>query len=164
MATLEITQGYRPGGLGRVTELHGTYYSRYWNLGLFFEAKAATEIAAFLSSYDPAKDGFWLAWQDGKIVGSITIVGPGEGETSARLRWFIIDPAYHGQGVGKALFKAALEFCREKNFERVYLTTFAGLDAARHLYEQAGFRLIEETEDSHWGSRLVEQKFELWLR
>jgi GNAT superfamily N-acetyltransferase len=141
LAEVAITQGYAPGALGRVTELHGTYYSQYWNLGLFFEAKAAIEMADFLKNYDPARESFWLAWQDDKIIGSVTIVGPRGTETSARLRWFILDPAYQGLGVGKTLLKAALDFCRANRFERVYLTTFAGLDSARHLYEQNGFSL-----------------------
>ena len=38
--------------------------------------------------------------------------------------------------------------------------TFAGLDAARHLYEKFGFTLTTEREDSQWGEPVLEQKFE----
>ena len=37
--------------------------------------------------------------------------------------------------------------------------TFKGLDAARHLYEAAGFKLAEESEGRQWGSVVVEQRF-----
>ena len=42
-------------------------------------------------------------------------------------------------------------------------TTFAGLDAARHLYERAGFVLCQESEGDHWGRTVMEQTFELRL-
>ena len=46
---VEIAAGYTPGAIGRVAEMHGTYYHREWGFGLYFEAKVATELSAFLS-------------------------------------------------------------------------------------------------------------------
>ena len=40
-----------------------------------------------------------------------------------------------------------------------YLTTFAGLDAARHLYETAGFVLEGESDADPWGGGVREQRF-----
>jgi hypothetical protein len=40
------------------------------------------------------------------------------------------------------------------------LTTFAGLGAARALYERAGFQLVDETEADQWQGGVVEQRFE----
>ena len=158
-----IVAGYVPGAIGRVAELHGTYYAPNWGLGLFFEAKAATELSAFLSRFDPARDGFWVALDADTIVGSITIDGADGATRGARLRWFIVAPEHQGRGLGRRLVDTAIGFCRQAGFRRVYLTTFAGLDAARHLYEQAGFRLVEEQADDHWGKTLTEQVFELRL-
>ena len=42
---------------------------------------------------------------------------------------------------------------------RVELWTFAGLDAARHLYESQGFALVEEQEGARWGRVVREQRF-----
>jgi hypothetical protein len=42
----------------------------------------------------------------------------------------------------------------------VYLNTFAGLDAARALYERAGFHLVDEIEGESWGRTMREQRFE----
>ena len=58
----------------------------------------------------------------------------------------------------------ALDFCQQANFQKVYLTTFAGLDTARHLYEQARSVCVEEGVDTHWGNPVTEQTFELILR
>ncbi len=53
-------------------------------------------------------------------------------------------------------------FSRRKS-QQVYLSTFAGLDSARHLYEKCGFKLLEENEGNTWGVRVREQVFE-WVR
>ncbi len=164
MDGVELT-GYVPGALGRITELHGSYYAKHWDLGLYFEAKVATELAAFLSRFDPAHDGAWFARVNGTIVGGVFIDGAEAETIGARLRWFILDPAFQGQGIGNLLINAAVDFCKQAGFRRVYLTTFAGLYTARHLYEKQGFRLCAEEDGSHLTGKasLVEQVFELIL-
>jgi GNAT superfamily N-acetyltransferase len=154
--------GYIPGAIGAITQLHGTYYNQHWDLGLYFEAKVATELSEFLNRFDLAHDGIWIARDGEKFVGAIVIDGKDAYGEGARLRWFIIAPAYQGQGVGNLLIEEAMSFCRVAGFQRVYLTTFAGLSAARHLYEKHGFRLCREEDGSHLTGKasLVEQVFE----
>ncbi len=141
---ITIASGYVPGVIGRVAELHGTYYSQHWNLGVYFEARVATEIAELMSRFDPAHDGLWVASAGERIVGAVFIDGKDIETEGGRLRWFIIDPAYQGRGIGHRLMQAATRFCDAQGFKRTYLTTFAGLAAARHLYERYGFRLCGE--------------------
>lgn len=160
MDQVKIT-GYVPGAIGRITELHGTYYHRHWNFDLFFERKVATEISEFLGRFDRSRDGFWLATLEGRILGSIAIDGIDAEREGAHLRWFITDPAYHGAGLGKMLLGKAVDFCKTNRFGRIYLWTFAGLDRARHLYETHGFSLCKEQEQNQWGIPLLEQMFEL---
>jgi ribosomal protein S18 acetylase RimI-like enzyme len=162
MNTLKLV-GYVPGAIGRITELHATYYSVNWNFGLYFESKVATELSEFLSRFDEAHDGFWAARVDDRIVGSVVIDGKEAPTHGARLRWFIVAPEYQGRGLGNLLIREAIVFCRKANFRRIYLSTFAGLDPARHLYEKFGFVLREEKEDNHWGEKVAEQTFELTL-
>ncbi len=157
-----IIAGYMPGAIGRVTQLHASYYHRNWGFGLYFEAKIAVELAQFMQSFNPVRDGFWTVVDD-EVVGSIAIVGDQSPAQSARLRWLIIAPEYQGRGLGKSLMSETIGFCRKRNYKKVYLKTFAGLDAARYLYEQAGFDIVEEQEGSHWGKPVVEQTFELIL-
>lgn len=157
---IEIS-GYRPGVLGRIVELHGSYYSREWGLGLYFEAKVARELAEFLQRMREG-DGVWVALVDGVVAGAIVIDahdGVGEG---ARLRWFILDPAYRGLGLGNLLMERAMGHCRAQGFARVWLSTFSGLVAARHLYEKHGFRLYSESDGAHLtgNPELTEQLFE----
>jgi GNAT superfamily N-acetyltransferase len=154
-----VLRGYVPGAIGRVAELHATYYSRHWNFGLFFEAKVATELSQFLSRYDETRDGFWTACRGDRVEGSITMDGIKADTEGAHLRWFILSDAMRGKGLGNRLMEAAMAFCRQKAYGRVYLWTFSGLDPARHLYEKFGFRLDQQHEGTQWGTTVVEQKF-----
>ena len=123
--------GYIPGAIGRIVELHASYYSRHWGFGLYFESKVALDLAEFLNRLNDSRDGFWVAVANHKIIGSIAIDGIKAGSDGAHLRWFILDPEYRGYGYGNVLLKEAIGFCRGRNIHRVYLWTFEGLDAAR---------------------------------
>jgi GNAT superfamily N-acetyltransferase len=155
--------GYTPGAIGRIAELHATYYHERWGFDLFFESKVATELSAFLRRLNERRDGFWVARLGEKMVGSIAIDGMNFGSKGGHLRWFIVSAENQGQGIGNQLLEEAIQFCRKKGFGRVYLWTFAGLDAARHLYEKYGFRLCEQHEGNEWGRTVTEQMFELDL-
>ena len=153
--------GYIPGAIGRITELHARYYSRHAGFGLFFESKVASEMAEFLTRYREKQDGFWVAVAEGRVIGSIAIDGINGHREGAHLRWFIVDQDYQGQGVGDLLLGKAVDFCRRSGLKRAYLWTFAGLDAARHLYEKHGFVMCQEKKGEQWGVSVNEQMFEL---
>lgn len=159
---VRIRSGYQPGAIGRIVELHGTYYASQWGFGAFFEARMARELAEFVDRFDPKRDGLWTAVVAGRIVGSIAIDGSRAGEAEAHLRWFILDETQRGRGTGRRLLDEAVRFCRRGGHRRVTLWTFSGLDAARRLYEQAGFRLAEERRGAQWGIEVTEQLFELY--
>ena len=96
---IRIQTGYTPGIIGRIAELHATYYHQHWGLDLFFEAKVATELSEFLLNYDAARDGFWYGTAANRFAGSIAVVGSREAEQEARLRWFIVAPAFQRRGL-----------------------------------------------------------------
>lgn len=162
MSGLEITVG-DSGGLDQVVDWHRDYYAEHWDFGPVFSDRVRREMTVFLDRFDPARDGFWTAALDGRMVGSVSIDGQDAEGADARLRWFIVDPARHGSGAGRPLLDRALAFCRQAGHRRVNLWTFAGLDAARHLYEAAGFRLIDEKDGDPWGLTVRFQVFEVEL-
>jgi GNAT superfamily N-acetyltransferase len=158
---LKIESGYIPGSIGRISELHGTYYYEHWGFGLYFEAKVAIELSEFLRRYDANRDGIWISTVNGRAEGSIVIDGIYADKAGAHLRWFILSDALRGKGVGRKLILKAMEFCRRKSYKKVYLWTFEGLHAARHLYEEAGFKLMKQQRGFQWGTEVNEQYFEL---
>ena len=163
--TFSIHRGYQPGCIGRVTEMHANYYCAHAGFGVPFEAKVARELGEFCERYDVQRDGLWLANGTDGIQGSVVIDGSHAKEEGAHLRWFIVSDVARGAGIGSALLTNAIEFCRDSGYGRVYLWTFQGLRAARHLYEKFGFRLALERRGSQWGTEVQEQRFELgiWL-
>jgi uncharacterized protein YhfF/RimJ/RimL family protein N-acetyltransferase len=162
-----IVPGYLPGAIGAVASLHAGYYGPRHGFGAYFEAKVAREFGEFIARFDPARDGLWLVVDRGRVLGSIVIDGSAPSTLSAarvhghaHLRWFILADELRGRGLGRRLLGGALALCRHLGTPMVYLNTFAGLDAARALYEQAGFRLVQEVEAQTWGQTMREQRFE----
>ena len=162
MAKIEIS-GYYPGVVGKITEIHAVYYHEHWGFDVSFETQVGRELSVFMSEFDNARDGLWIATRDGKFAGSIAIDGHNPPADGARLRWFIVDPEFQNAGLGKELISRAVEFCKQKKCPKIFLWTFEGLDAARRLYEQQHFQLSEAHDVDQWGRRIKEQKFELIL-
>ena len=84
-------------------------------------------------------------------------------DKGAHLWWFIISDALRRKGRGNRLMDTAIDFCREKDYNKVYFWTFEGLDAARQLYEKYGFELVEQFKGTQWGRDVSEQRFELTM-
>lgn len=154
-----IVPGYRAGAIGRCVAMHAHFYADHAGFGRVFEAKVAGDLAEFMGRLDAPANGFWSALHEGEIAGTIAIDGEDLGPGVAHLRWFIVGDGARGTGLGAALLDAALGFCDEAGIREIRLWTFAGLDAARRLYESRGFRLIEEQPGETWGTRVTEQQF-----
>lgn len=152
--------GYRPGSLAGVVGLHMDYYRDAWGFGLEFETKVALEMAEFLRRMEPGRDLFLTAWdRQGHLAGSVTIDISGGGPQGAHLRWFIVSGETRGKGLGKELMERAIGHCDKRPVPQIWLTTFAGLDAARSLYEKHGFRLASESSEDQWRGGVREQLF-----
>jgi DNA-binding MarR family transcriptional regulator/GNAT superfamily N-acetyltransferase len=156
---IDIHEGFLPGAIGRIAEMHGRYYSREWAMPPFFESRVASGLADFVQRLDRPGNQLWLALQGGDIVGSAAIDGEDLGGGKAHLRWVIVDDGLRGSGTGRRLLEAAVDFCDRRGVPEVQLWTFKGLDAARKLYENVGFALVEEWSGDQWGQVLTEQRF-----
>lgn len=159
--TAAFERGWRPGVIGDIVVAHGRYYARDWGFGAFFEAKVAGELAAFVGRYDPARDLLLAARRNEDFLGAVVVDGsdPELAPGQAHLRWFITTGAARGTGLGGRLMAEAMSFLARSGADGCYLTTFAGLHAARRLYERHGFVLTEETQADSWGVVVREQRF-----
>ncbi|MCB2228460.1 MAG: GNAT family N-acetyltransferase [Desulfarculaceae bacterium] len=160
MQGVEFT-GYYPGVIGEITRLHAVYYADNWGFDLSFESQVGRELAEFLARFNPARDFFVAARGPQGLAGAVAL--DGEFAEGARVRWFIVDPAMQGSGLGRDLLDMLLGFARAAGHRRLFLWTFQGLEAARKLYEQAGFVLDEEHRVEQWGDAIIEQKLVLEL-
>ncbi|MDT8902479.1 GNAT family N-acetyltransferase [Anaeroselena agilis] len=154
-----VIRTYRAGDAGYIAYRHGILYEQEYGLDKVFESYVIAGMAKFFAG---GSDGeIWVAEAAGQVVGAIAIVAAGPG--TGQLRWFLVEPAFRGSGLGRRLMNVAIDYCRQRAFAHVFLWTFRGLDAACHLYESFGFRLTEETENTTWRDKLTEQRWDLTL-
>jgi GNAT superfamily N-acetyltransferase len=160
--SIVVRSGYEPGVLGRIGELHGRYYAVAWGSGAGFEVQVLRGLCSFVEAYDPATHVLLTAHAGDVMIGSAAVVFDRD-TRRAQLRLVIVDPAWHGRGAGRALLHAALDWCRARDAETVFLWTVEGLPASRAMYERAGFRVVERVEDARYTVPRISIRMELPL-
>lgn len=157
---MKISEHFTPGSLGAIVALHGQHYAAHWGFGTVFEAKVARELAEFATR--TAKNDLVLLASDADGIAASMILDlndPASGERGAHLRWFIAADRCRGTGIGRTFMERAVAHAETHSGGRMWLTTFAGLQPARHLYEGLGFTLYSEEEGEAWGTTVREQEF-----
>ncbi len=156
-----VLRAHRPGDIGWVIQRHGELYHREEGWGLRFETIVAEVASAFLRDFDPRYDRCWIAERGGERLGSIFLVRFKPG--IAKLRLLLVEPAARGHGLGRRLIETCLAFARDAGYRKMILWTQSNLAPARHLYEQAGFRKINEAPETHFDTESLAETWELML-
>ena len=98
---------------------------------------------------------------NGGPAGSIAIAKADE--STAQLRFFMLEPEMRQRGYGNRLMDMALRFCRDRGYKKVFLLTITAQVIARHVYETHGFHRVSSNDKSEWGDGVVEECWELDL-
>jgi ribosomal protein S18 acetylase RimI-like enzyme len=98
------------------------------------------DSAALAAIVDSSASTLFVAFDDGVIVGTLTlvIVSIPTG-LRAWIEDVVVDEAARGAGVGAALSRAALEEARRRNVRSLELTSRPSREAANAMYVKLGF-------------------------
>jgi DNA-binding MarR family transcriptional regulator/GNAT superfamily N-acetyltransferase len=157
-----LLRPHQPGDMGWIVHRQAILYASEYGWDDAYEALAAEIVAQFIKNYDPKRERCWIAEQDGERLGAV-LVAKGS-DTVAKLRLLHVEPQARGLGIGKRLVDECVRFSRQAGYQKLTLWTQSILLAARHLYRQAGFRLVHEEPHHSFGKDLIAETWELPLQ
>jgi len=150
-----------PGDLGWVVMVHGEQYAAEFGWDASFEALVARIVADYAADHDPAREAAWIAERAGRRVGCVFCVR--KDEETAQLRILLVTSEGRGLGLGRQLVDRTVAFARAAGYRRLVLWTNEPLAAARRIYLERGFRLVDEERHRSFGAELVGQNYVLAL-
>jgi len=118
-------------------------------------------VAEFAARLDPRRERAWIAELDGARAGSVLLVR--QSDEVAKLRLLLVEPWARGHGLGHTLVRACIDFARDTGYRTLTLWTNSVLDAARRIYQQAGFQQVGSERHRSFGHDLVSETWELAL-
>jgi DNA-binding MarR family transcriptional regulator/GNAT superfamily N-acetyltransferase len=156
-----LLRPHQSGDMGWVVHRQGVLYAQEYGYDEQFEALAAEIVAKFIQRYDAKRERCWIAEKDGEVVGSVFVTA--KSKTVAKLRLLYVEASARGLGIGSRLVSECVRFARQAGYKKMVLWTQSELDAARHIYKQAGFRVVEKKRHHSFSKNLVAETWELSL-
>lgn len=152
---------FKQSDIEYVISRHKTLYYAERHLSGTFSDYVDRIVYDFVARFDSGTDFLNILECNGVPAGSIAIKKADE--KTAQLRFFMLEPEMRQRGYGNKLMDMALNFCRSKRYEKVFLLAITAQVVARHVCESHGFYKVSGEDKSEWGEDVVEELWELIL-
>ncbi len=121
------------------------------------------KYADFWNRYDIKLQRFFLAYQDNTdtVIGITSLyartIDPPD---VVWLGWYGIHPHFRGKGVGKELLRWTMDLARQEGNRRMrlYTSTNPGEQAAQHMYEALGFKIVPQEINQDLYAKLMDNQ------
>lgn len=110
--------------------------------GIAITAEAQPDLRDIPGFYQHGAGNFWIALDDGEVVGTIGLLDIGHKQ--AALRKMFVRASHRGRehGVAAALLATLIEHARAQGLREIFLGTTDKFLAAHRFYEKHGFRSV----------------------
>jgi GNAT superfamily N-acetyltransferase len=138
-----------------VIELIGRVFAEY---GWTWDPAAEVPDLLRWTPYEPPHGAFFVVREGQRVVGSVGV--DRVEDDAAELHRLYLDAAVRGRGLGDALVKTILAWCRERDIVRLVLWSDTRFVHAHRLYLRHGFRRAGERELAEDINQTREFRFE----
>jgi len=165
-----------------LTDLGPAFVDKYYHLasrdetmvGICATAEDSSMLGWVIGSPDPNRmnrrlrsEPLWFLWQLSlallrhpgllvQLAASTRTSSAPLGEGTLELTYLGVDSSARGQGLGRALLLAFLESARKLGFNKVGLSVETDNEAARAVYSQAGFTVVNTFREGRYNRQRME--------
>lgn len=145
-----------------VIEAHIRIYRDEYNYDDSFAVFISDAVQTFAHTGDFTREMLWIVELNHRPYGSIGLTRVND--STAQLRWFLLEPEVRGAGWGRRLIEHVIAYATQRGYRSILLWTNQSLLDARKLYELYGFEIKEIRTQLLSGQELTEERWELDLR
>jgi ribosomal protein S18 acetylase RimI-like enzyme len=147
---------YREANINDLAQLKRLGISSYGQFNTILGPEASAKLHASLNDEQKLADLIkiskcFVCEKETKLIGMAHIIPSGNPWEMFQKEWSYIrmvgvDPKYGGQGIAKKLTGMCIDFAKQNKERIIALHTSEFMDAARHIYESLGFKILKEIE------------------
>lgn len=114
--------------------------------GIPISLKDQPDLEAIPQFYQQGNGQFWIALLNNKVVGTLGLIDIGNQQVACRKMF--VNQKYRGKeiGIAKSLIETAIDWCKNRQVNEIYLGTTSSYHAAHRFYEKNRFREIQKSE------------------
>ena len=100
----------------------------------------------------------WCLYNDNQLIGTVAVRTIDNEKKVAEMKRLYVLKEYQGKNYGDMLFKTALNYVKEKNYNKICADTQNDRDASQHLMRKYGFYEIPKYNDNDFAELYFELK------